>query len=264
MSDSLAATLGIKTASHFAPGTAGMTKLVVFVPPEHTDRVRQAAGDAGAGIIGEYSQCSFASPGTGTFMPSAKAHPYDGSAGNLSRSAESRLEMVVPTPFAGNIVAAAKAAHPYEEMAYDLVPLANACTMFGYGAAGDMEHPMQSDLFADHVCRKLGVDCIRGSRGTNEPVRRAAVMGGAGGRYIGDAIESGADAYVTGDLGYHDFLSFGDDILLIDATHRATELPVLASIRDRLAASLPGTPIEITVVQGIDTSAATYRPLQDR
>jgi len=233
----LALKLGLSKTAFLAPGKSGMVKFVVFVPPEYTDRVRKAAGSAGAGIIGEYSLCSFTSRGTGTYVPSRGASPFEGEPGKLSRVEEDRLEMLVPEPYISNVIRTVREVHPYEEPAYDVIPLSGTGSPFGYGAVGDLREPMEPGRFAGHVAESLGAESLKVSTGHGKTIRRVAVMGGSGGDYIGRALDSGADAFVTGDLGYHDFCDFGESILLIDATHHATELPVLEKIRERLSAA---------------------------
>ncbi|MCE5251028.1 Nif3-like dinuclear metal center hexameric protein [bacterium] len=252
VSGALADKLGLLSPSILAPGTTGQVKFVVFVPPDQTDTVRDAAASAGAGIIGNYSLCSFTSRGLGTFKPSEAASPSEGQAGKLSKIPEDRIEMLVPSPLVSQVVEAARKAHPYEEMAYDLIPLGINHASFGYGAVGDMQTPMDQTEFAGFVARTLGCKTLRISRSAAKEIRRVAVMGGKGGDYICSAIKSGADAYVTGDIGYHDFTENGASIMLIDASHRATELPVLEKIRDRLLSSGIGKYITVTVHSGVD------------
>lgn len=103
----------------------GNYKIVLFVPEENVDAVRDAMAEAGAGVIGNYTHCSFASPGTGTFFGGEKADPAVGAAGRLERVPEWRLEMVVPAEKAEAAITAMKAAHPYEEPAYDVYELAD-------------------------------------------------------------------------------------------------------------------------------------------
>lgn len=255
VSASTAAKLGLTSIVPLSPGKAGKIKFIVFVPAEHTDRVREAAGRAGAGVIGEYRSCSFTVRGTGTYLPSDAAHPFTGETGTLSREPEDRIEMIAPALRAEDIVAAVRAVHPYEEMAYDIVPLANNDSLYGYGAIGDLEPSMTGEEFIRHTTRTLGVETVAVSGNLSKSVRRVAVMGGSGGRFIGDAVSAGADAFVTGDIGYHDFLAAPDSLLLIDASHRATELPVLESISRRLLTHL-SEEIRITIDSG--TAHARY------
>ncbi|MBT4483642.1 MAG: Nif3-like dinuclear metal center hexameric protein [Candidatus Latescibacteria bacterium] len=250
VSSALAGKLGLSSLSFLAPGTSGMVKFITYTPPEYTDSVREAAGSQGAGIIGEYSLCSFTSRGTGTYIPSSASAPYEGEPGKLSRAEEDRIEMIVSAPFAASVVEAAREAHPYDEMAYDLVPLSNAQMSFGYGAVGNLKEKMGTEQFSEHVSESLGMKILKISKGKSRYIQRVAVMGGSGRSYIDCAISCGAEVYVTGDLGHHDFLDYGESIMLIDASHRATELPVLEKIREQLLMSKWGKEYDITIDPG--------------
>ncbi len=235
VSHALARRVGLENAAKLTSRRGMLFKFVTFVPPAYTDRVRQAASDAGAGIIGEYRSCSFTSDGTGTYIPSDRATPFTGRAGELSREPEQRLEMVVPEPFIERVVDRAKNAHPYEEMAYDIIPLAQADPAYGYGAIGTLPEPMPRNRFLEAVCTSLGIDSILVSPGGPSSIRKVAVMGGSGESVIPEAIAQGADAFVTGEIGYHAFLEHGDALLLAGAGHYATESPVLETILEKLS-----------------------------
>ena len=235
VSHALARRLGLENISKLTSRRGMLFKFVTFVPPAYTDRVRQAASDAGAGIIGEYRSCSFASDGTGTYKPTDAATPFSGKAGELSREPEQRLEMVVPEPFIARVVDRAKKAHPYEEMAYDIIPLAQPDPRYGYGAIGTLPSPVPRNRFPEAVCTSLGIDSILVSPGGPSTIRKVAVMGGSGESVIPEAIAQGADAFVTGEIGYHAFLEHGDALLLAAAGHHATESPVLDTIREKLS-----------------------------
>jgi dinuclear metal center YbgI/SA1388 family protein len=255
----LAEKLGLQSVSFLSPGNAGYVKFVTFVPPDFTDKIREAAGSAGAGVIGKYTYCSFSSPGTGTYIPSETASPFEGHPGELSKSREDRIEMIVPSTIISRVIEAARKAHPYEEMAYDIIPLSGIQTPYGYGAVGELAEPMEPPAFIDSFARMLDCTTLRVSRARKEPIQHVAVMGGKGGDYISRAVAARADAYVTGDLGHHDFVLYGDAILLVDASHRLTELPVLEKIKGRLLSSGIGKHITVTIDYGEDiTETKTY------
>ena len=247
---SLAEILGLNSISFLSSGTAGLVKFITFVPPEYTDKILEAAGYAGAGVIGEYSFCSFTTAGTGTYKPSENADPFEGKPGELSRSPENRIEMIVPEPLISQVIEAIHNVHPYEEMAYDIIPLRGKHKAFGYGAVGEFETPMNQGDFLDHITRTLDIEALRTSSGMDKPVQKVAVMGGSGGKFIETAVDSCADAFVTGDLGYHDFMTYNDDILLVDASHKATELPVLEKIRERFMSSSISEHIAVSIDKG--------------
>jgi dinuclear metal center YbgI/SA1388 family protein len=242
--------LGLRSIVPLAPGRAEQVKFVTFVPPEFTAKVREAAGNAGAGNIGEYRHCSFAARGTGSYTPSTKARPFKGETGLLSLSDEDRIEMVAPAALIQRIVAAVRTVHPYEEMAFDIIPLANTDPRYGYGALGVLEKPMPEKDFLSHIADAFGISRISSSGPLRRDIRLVAVMGGSGGKYVHQAISMKADALVTGDVGYHDYLEAEESILLIDATHRATELPVLDAIKHRLSERLPES-LEIVIDSGV-------------
>ena len=135
-------------------------------------------------------------------------------------------------------------------MAYDIIPLRGKHKAFGYGAVGEFEIPMNQGDFLDHIARTLDIEALRTSSGMDKPVQKVAVMGGSGGKFIETAVDSCADAFVTGDLGYHDFMTYNDDILLVDASHKATELPVLEKIREQFMSSSISEHIAVSIDKG--------------
>lgn len=98
-------------------------KIVIYVPLTHTDIVREAIGKAGGGKLGKYSYCSFSTRGTGRFKPEEGAHPHIGKVGELEQVEEERIEITCNTAVVGNVIAAIKRTHPYEEIAMDVWPL---------------------------------------------------------------------------------------------------------------------------------------------
>ena len=246
VSGALAQRLALCGTRFLVPGN-GLKKFITYVPTEYTDRVREAAGFAGAGVIGEYSLCSFSASGTGTYIPSPASHPFSGQVDELSRAAEDRLEMIVPSHAAQAVIEAARKAHPYEEMAYDLIALDNTDTSHGYGIVGDLEEPLTYDEFLDHVASAVERRIIAGTGAPDKKIRKVAVMGGSGGSFIGAAKRACVDVYVTGDLGYHDLMNNAGDLTLVDASHQGTETPVLYAIRDRIAEELGDRRVSVQI-----------------
>jgi len=257
VSHALAEKLELIDINPLSPGNCELLKFITFSPPQYTDRIREAAGHAGAGVIGKYNLCSFTSRGTGTYIPSDDASPYKGETGKLSKVTEDRLEMIVPAPYISKVIEETRKVHPYEEMAYDIIPLSTKEPSFGYGAVGNLREPMELSQFTEHVSRSLNVETLNVSKGGKKHIQRVAVMGGNGGDYIPRAISAGADAFVTGDLGHHDFMEHYSSIVLIDASHRATELPVLNKIKERLHTLSSMKGIKIIIDRG-NTSHFLY------
>jgi dinuclear metal center YbgI/SA1388 family protein len=227
-----------------------LRKLVVFVPEEDAEGIANALTEADAGIIGEYTHCTFRTPGTGTFFGSERTDPYAGEKGRLERVPEIRLETVVPAYAAARAVAATRAAHPYEEPALDLYPVDGHPEGCGYGRLGRLPRPLAPEELRDHVSQSLGFPArLVADPNSERPVERVAVLGGSGGSFVQEAAASGAEAYITGDLDYHDALlaeSLG--LVAIDAGHAATELPSLEPLARRLA-ELVDVPVSVSRVR---------------
>jgi hypothetical protein len=100
-----------------------LVKLVTFVPETHADAVRTAMGEAGAGAIGNYTHCSFSSRGIGRYLPGEGANPSIGEVGTYEEVPEERIEVVCEMSLLPKVIAAIKAVHPYEEVAFDVYPL---------------------------------------------------------------------------------------------------------------------------------------------
>jgi dinuclear metal center YbgI/SA1388 family protein len=250
VSVALAEALGLAGFSTIVAPRGELRKIVVFVPQGDADGVAAALSGAGAGVIADYTQCTFRTPGTGTFLPGEGSDPYLGERGRLERVDEVRLETVVPAHLAGAAVRAATAAHPYEEVALDVYPVQGYPEGCGYGRIGALPQPMTADELREHVSERLGFP----ARLVSDPqpgrrVERVAVLGGSGGSFIGKVAAAGADAYVTGDMDYHDALLAGSlGLCALDAGHAATELPALAPLARRLA-GLVDVPVDVSQVR---------------
>jgi dinuclear metal center YbgI/SA1388 family protein len=237
VSVALAEALGLAGPLEIVAPRGSMRKLVVFVPEENADMIADTLTEAGAGVIGEYTHCTFRSPGTGTFFGGEGTDPYAGEKGQLERVPELRLETVVPSHLASRAEATVRAAHPYEEPALDIYPIDGHPEGCGYGRVGRLPgQPTPEDL-RESVSDSLGFPArLVANPDPARRIERVAVLGGSGGSFVREAAASGADAYVTGDLDYHDALlaeSLG--LVALDAGHAATELPSLGPLARRLA-----------------------------
>lgn len=216
-------------------------KLATFVPATHTEAVRAAMSDAGAGQIGAYQDCSFRVSGTGTFRPMSGANPYSGEPGALSHEAEERLEILVPVERTAEVVQAMKQAHPYDEVAYDLYPLENGGQVLGLGRIGELPEPMPLDELRELVKRALGAPHVRMCGDGNQGVWRVAVCGGSCADLIPDAERAGADVLITADIKYHQ----ADDarftgLSLLDPGHFSSERPARTYLAQWLRERFPG------------------------
>lgn len=219
----LADVLGLRDTQVFAvTHTETYMKLCVFVPREDKDKVMHALFSAGAGLLGNYSECSFSSDGTGTFLPGESASPYIGHAGKREAVSEVKVEVILPKSKSDLIIAAMREAHPYEEPAFDLYDIAYPKEEYGYGRVGIIDE-MDFDDFAHFVKERLSCDGIRYVKCCDK-VRCVAVGGGACASFTSEAKACGADVFVTGDMSYHNFLDAKEDgFSVIAAGHFQTE-----------------------------------------
>lgn len=243
VNDWLAGGVGAGAVRPIRPaGRAGAAafKLVVFVPPEHGDRLREALSGAGAGRIGNYRQCSFSAVGEGTFLGEANSRPTIGKRGRLERVVELRMEMVCPAAKVGEVIAALRRTHPYEEPAFDLQRLeavpSRGGTVVGQGRIVALNKPVTLTTLANRVKKHLGVKRV--AVGSAKP--RASFVGtvglcaGAGGSLLAEA--GAIDAFITGEMRHHEVLAaVAGGVSVILAGHTQTERPYLPIYRARLA-----------------------------
>ena len=240
VADSLAAALRLRDTTGFGPvdGVESI-KVVTFVPPVSADLVADAMAGAGGGSIGNYASCSFRSEGTGTFFAGEGAVPVTGSAGLLNRESEVRVEMTVAATRRDAVLRALVAAHPYEEPAFDIYPLAANLGMVG--RVGTLQEPVELNRLVEWVGRALGDSGVRVAGDPTRPVQRIAAVPGSGSSYIRAAAATGADVLVTGDMGHHRMVEASDTgLAVIDPGHLATEEPGMRSLYDLVAGIVPG------------------------
>ncbi|MFI2857450.1 Nif3-like dinuclear metal center hexameric protein [Paenibacillus sp. JSM ZJ436] len=226
MNDWMAEALGIQNpVSIHEVHTETLYKLVTFVPKSHHQEVLDAVLNAGAGHLGQYSHCSFNTEGFGTFMPLADSSPFIGAPGKLERVDEVRVETIVPDGIRKKVVQALLKHHPYEEVAYDLYPLELKGRTLGLGRTGKLRQEMTLEDFAEVVKQQLDVPHVRVVGKPGRVIRKAAVIGGSGGKFMHAAMFKGADVLVTGDVDYHTALdALAAGLCLIDPGHNAEKI----------------------------------------
>jgi dinuclear metal center YbgI/SA1388 family protein len=239
LNKSLAEVIGLQEIRVFQPISGRLQKVVTFCPAASTADVLEAMASAGAGYIGRYDMCSFQSKGEGTFRALEGANPYVGEVNQLHREPEIKIEMIVRDYLVSSVVDAMLKAHPYEEVAYDLIPLANADPGIGAGAWGLLPEPMAPDHFLDKVKDCLGAEVLRHSVVMDRHIQSVAVCGGSGGFLVEAAMRAGMDAYITGDLKYHQFIDTAEKMLLVDAGHFETEIVMTRLMMDAIRKKFP-------------------------
>ncbi|NWJ53274.1 MAG: Nif3-like dinuclear metal center hexameric protein [Bacteroidetes bacterium] len=205
------------------PGKKQLRKLITYCPTSHTEKVREALFLAGAGQIGNYDSCSFNAEGIGTFKALAGANPFVGNIDQLHKEEETRIETIFPFYKEKQVINALFASHPYEEVAYDIYLLENNNPTTGAGMIGKLPHPITEIEFLKQLKETFFTGCIKHSQLTGKKIEKVAVCGGSGSFLSTKALHAGADAFVTGDIKYHDFFMPEGRILLADIGHYESE-----------------------------------------
>lgn len=219
----IAARMGLKNLQVLAPKAGTHLQLNTYVPSAHAEGVKNAIFEAGAGAIGLYNECSFSSLGEGTFKALEGANPFIGEKGLRHLEQEQKLEFIFPVHLQTQVMVALKAAHPYETVAYNILPLENHFNELGAGAIGTLPEPVAEKdvLFMLKSMFKTGT--IRHSPFTGKAIKTIALCGGSGKSLINNALRMKADLYFTGDLAYHDFFLPAGRMLLADIGHFESE-----------------------------------------
>ncbi len=246
MADIVAGMLGLEAVQPLQPATADVLKLVGFVPEDDVDLVRKALFASGAGVIGEYEHCSWSVGGQGTFFGREGTDPAAGVAGRDEQVDELRLEVVFPRRLRRRVITSYIAAHPYEEPAFDIVPLENETASLGLGRLGALPAPAALEALAAEVAAVLRLPSVRYSGDGSREVRRVAVLPGSGAEAIARGVAQVADVLVTGDVKYHEARTARSrGLALIDAPHGVTEQEGVLRWAERLRDALgPAAAIE--------------------
>lgn len=214
-------------------------KLFTYVPVSHVQQVRTALYTAGAGEIGEYAQCSFSSMGTGTFLPKQGTNPFIGDEGQLQEVQEAKLEVIFPKYLANKVVKALLQAHPYEEVAYDIIQTENEWPKMGSGIVGTLPNPITEQQLLQQLSSLFNLQVVRHTKLLGKPIQNIAFCGGSGSFLTKQAIAKQADCYITSDIKYHEFFDAEDKLLLVDIGHAESEQFVSELISNVLQTKFP-------------------------
>lgn len=204
------------------PKSQLIKKLVTYVPVDKIDTVKESLFKAGAGKLGNYSECSFSYNGLGTFKGNENSNPQVGKKLNTERIEENALSVTFLPHFETQILNALIHSHPYEEVSYEISTLENTYQDIGMGVIGDLKNELSVEEFLQKTKSVFQTGVVRSSLSRKRKIKKVALLGGSGAFAIKNAIKSGADAYITADLKYHDFFQ-GQDILLCDVGHYESE-----------------------------------------
>ncbi len=215
--------LGLVDRSILAPKAGLLRKLYSFVPHSHLNQVRDALFAAGAGQIGNYSECSFTVTGTGTFKAGEGTDPFVGQQGQRHEEPETKFELIYPAYRDPAVIHALKANHPYEEVAFDIIELKNNWAQTGSGIIGSLPEKVDSEDFLHLLASAFELEVIKHTDIVKDDIQRVALCGGAGSFLLKDAIRAGADVYITADMKYHEFFDAEGRLMVCDIGHFESE-----------------------------------------
>jgi len=231
--------LGLQNQEILLPKENTLMKLYTFVPGKYAEKVRIAMFAAGAGSIGNYSECSFNTEGKGTFKAGENTNPFVGEKNIRHEENEIKLEVIFPFYLKNKILAALLQAHPYEEVAYDVIALANAYQNTGSGLTGLLPQQITETGFMDLLKKTFNLTVIRHTQLLQKPVKKVAICGGAGSFLISKAINAGVDFYITADVKYHEFFDADGKMVIADIGHWESEQFTIELLYDILQAKFP-------------------------
>lgn len=219
----IAQKLGLVNCKILAPKTSILNKLITYSPLAYADKVRQALFAAGAGNMGNYSETSFNSQGTGTFKGNDNSQAFVGKKNTQHHEAEIKIEVIFEAHLAAPILKALRQYHPYEEIAYDIITLNNAHQQVGSGLIGELAEEIEEHEFLQHLKKTMQVSVIRHTQLLGKKIKTVGLCGGSGSFLLGNAVGAGADIFISADFKYHEFFDADNKILIADIGHYESE-----------------------------------------
>ena len=226
--------IGLENKAILIPQAGTIKQLTTYVPVANVDAVRTALFASGAGSLGNYTECSFSTTGTGTYKGNQQSNPVIGKKNDLQEVSEIKVTVHFAKHLEKHILKTLFTSHPYEEVSYEMITLENKNQHIGMGMIGQLPQPMDESTFLNHIKTRLNCPLIRHSKLGGSLIQKVAVLGGSGSFAIDAAKSAGADAFITSDLKYHDFFSAENKLLLADIGHYESE----AHIKNILVAHL--------------------------
>jgi len=231
--------LGLQNIKILRPSNGNLLKLYSYAPEEHIEAIKTAIHKAGAGKIGNYSECSFEVKGKGSFKPEEGAEPTLGSIGDVHYEEEVKFEVILTKDLQSKVLKALFSAHPYEEVAYEMIALENSNQQIGSGLIGEFSTPLETEDFLKLCKNTFKTGIVKHNNSPKSKIKKLAICGGSGSFLLSDAIRAEADAFVTGDIGYHRFFDSEGQILLCDVGHFESERFVAETIYNFLIKKFP-------------------------
>jgi dinuclear metal center YbgI/SA1388 family protein len=247
VNNKIAERIALQNLQMLQPKEQILKKLITFAPLDNAEDLRKALFAAGAGQLGKYSECSFYTEGTGTFKPEEGADPFVGEIGKRHEEKEMKIEVIFPGYLEQKIIRAMIEAHPYEEVAYDIISLGNYLSDVGSGLIGELENAVGENEFLQKIKTAFNLQAIRHTKLLGKQIKKVAVCGGAGSFLIPVALSNRADVYITSDIKYHEFFD-AEDMLLIDIGHYESEQFTIDLLYDILREKYPNFAVRKTEV----------------
>jgi dinuclear metal center YbgI/SA1388 family protein len=255
VSHRIAQRLELKHTHILDPKKNLLHKLITYCPAAQVEQVLKALFEAGAGHIGQYEECAFTHEGQGQFKGLAGTTPHIGIPQQLEKVIETKIEVVFPQHLQHSIVIALKKAHPYEEVAYDIIALQNAWSSVGAGMIGELDQALSPQDFLKHVAEKMQVPVFKHTTSQHQLIKRVAVCGGAGSFLMKKAMHAKADAFISADFKYHEFFNTENQLLTIDLGHYESEVYTKDLIFDYLKEKFSNIAI---LISEINTNPIRY------
>ncbi len=242
----LAEKIGLTQLQILSLKPAIFKKLITYCPLEQAEKVRQAIFSAGAGAVGNYTECSFNTQGTGTFKAGAGANPFVGNIGERHQENEVRIEVVYTADREAGLVRQLKEAHPYEEVPYELLSLNNPHREIGSGMLGELPEAQNELAFLQMLKNQLGCAVIRHTELRGKKIKRVAICGGSGSFLLPHALRAGADIFITADYKYHEFFDADGQIIIADVGHYESEQFTQKLLFETISKKFPNFALHLT------------------
>jgi dinuclear metal center YbgI/SA1388 family protein len=242
----IAEKIGLINCRVLSPMKNKLLKLSTYVPHEHSEKVKEALFNAGAGHIGNYSECSFSTHGEGTFKGGDGSNPVYGEKNIRFKAQETKIEVILESHKQHQVFRALQEAHPYEEVAYEIISLVNNFQHTGAGMIGELPEEIDAQDFLKSLKTKMKTDCIRHTNPSKQSIKKVALCGGAGSFLLEDAKRAGADIFITGDFKYHQFFDADGSLVIADIGHYESEQFTIELLGDWLSEKFPTFALRLT------------------
>lgn len=238
--------LGIQNPKILIAKSGTIKKLTTYAPVAKANDIKSALFKAGAGEVGNYSNCSFSSEGVGSYKAGEKTNPTLGKIGEIHFEKETQINVIFSFEKEKKVLTALFGNHPYEEVAYEIITLENTNQEIGMGMVGTLETEMDESTFLQFVKRKMKTSVIRHSKLLGKKVKKVAVLGGSGAFAISAAKKVNADVFITSDIKYHQFYEAEGQLVLADIGHFETEQFTKDLLVDYLIKKIPNFAISLS------------------